>query len=253
MLDFIVFALLSYIALDYCRMLCIHTYNQPCFRTGYIVSSIHAVPLVVAHLILMYYFNSSDYNRLTYYNAVLGWNLAYAIVDVRNMYDTNREYIEQNGKLTMKKLNYFATMVFHHFLMMGLAVLSVYLINYKDLRYGWQVSQGYSTEISTPILDYIHLYNDGPIAKICFALVFFLCRPLNLTHLTYFGYTEFGLVSPFTLAVGTACVLNYYWFYKIYLKGKKLVSEIDIDAKFRDMNFKEIAQDYLKRYALKKD
>ena len=227
MIDFIIFSFLCYIFFECIRIISIKGYQQTCLNTGYHLSLINASMVVFIHLMLMLLFDPLNYHLITYYNFVLAVNLAYAIVDVRNMFDTNREYITESGKVPSKRrMRYYASMIFHHFLMMSLSILSFYIINYLDLEYGWIVSLGYQTEISTPLLNYLQLYESNSYLKILFAIIFFVCRPVNLTYLWYRVGVEFGYLSMLCICVGAAGLLNYYWFYKIYLRGKRLVEEI---------------------------
>lgn len=229
MYDFLFFTISGYIFFDLVRLYLIKHQNSY-LHIGYYLSIIHASLLVLVHSSLLFYFDASNFHLITLHNMCLGWNFSYAIVDLRNMYDTGLDYIQTEGSPpSYKKLRYFASMVFHHILMMILALLSMWTINYDNLSYGFYVSLGYLTEVSTPILNYIQLYQSAtpPWCKILFAFIFFWCRPVNLTYIWYHGgYKSYGLLSPFSIGIAAVAALNYYWFYKIYLRGKRMIEEI---------------------------
>lgn len=226
MFDFLIFSVLGYLFFDYVRIQSLR--HRSYLNTGYFLSTIHVCPLVIGHFIILLLFDPSNYQLITFYNLLIGWNIGYAIVDLKNMYQTRIEKSE--GKPPNKRrLRYFASMVFHHFLMIMLACCSFAIVNFDSLDHGIYVTMGYLCEVSTPFLNYIQYHkNDcNRFCQILFAFIFFWCRPVNLSYIWYYGaYQKYGFYSPFSLGTAAVTLLNYYWFYRIYLKGKRMIEEI---------------------------
>lgn len=190
-------------------------------NANFIVSTIHAVLIVLFHTYLMIFSRPEKSlfvipNQLTdhlgTYNLAYSLCLGYAIADSIRLFDLS-------GTNLM--------MLFHHLLMGMAAILSFYVTNFTYTFHPWYISLGHLSEISTPLLNYIQ-YRHGKVAlwlKYSFAFIYLLCRPVNLTYLSYIGYQKYGLYSILTTTCIMLTLLNYFWCYRIYLKSMDLEEE----------------------------
>jgi hypothetical protein len=170
------------------------------------MSTIHASVTTVFGIYALLYLNNMTQNEIILmYQVIIGYSLGYAINDM--VYVLNS--VNKSGK------GY--SMILHHIigLLLGLFGFSCLIYRYDETPWEKIMASLYLAEASTPILNYIQ-YNYGnvnSIIRFAFAIIFFLCRVVNMTLVCLF--TPYG---PFYIVLCGLTLLNYFWFMKIAQK-----------------------------------
>jgi len=186
--------------------------------SGYIISTVHAIGTSIGYLYLLWsFYHSCSFQTLKEnYNILHSFSIGYAAVDLMNLIE---DFVYRDDA---KTTSYFATIASHHiFILIGNSA-SYYITNHINSSLSWYMSLAYLAEISTPILNYIQYYrgNVSIKLKLAFMVLYFICRPVSYTYLSLAITYKFGTFSPITIMIVQLTMLNYYWFYRIYLKSQ---------------------------------
>lgn len=206
MIDFLTWGILSYILFDNLLIILLKLKFQK-RDIGNYLGILHATIVVLLHtmFLLNYEINNIPVN---WYSLSYGFTLGYGILDLINIF----EYTDN--------FNYAMTMIFHHVLLIISMVYAYYITNMLDANRSIYISMGLMSEISTPLLNWIQI-KKGNVQlwlKYMFVFLYLICRPINFTYLTYISYIHFGGYSGLSIISYMLTSLNYYWFYRIWLK-----------------------------------
>ena len=226
MIDFIFWSYISFVLFDNLFII-FRKYNFGNRDIGNYLSIIHAVPVIILHTYFVFYYNI--HNLVGWYNLSYGLTLGYGIIDLINIFTF------------VDNFNYALTMILHHVLLITSMFYGFYITNFFDPEKSYYLSLGLLSEISTPLLNYIQI-KKGNVAlwlKYLFVFVYFLCRPINLSYLTYYTYFNIGPLNPITIIAYMITSLNYYWFYRIWLKTIMVEQEYNDAIKLLKSDIKD--------------
>jgi hypothetical protein len=217
MLDLVCLSFLYLPFISYFQQELLGEYNEH-IQTSH-TSSLHATYVCACYL--AYMFMPIDSPRLFFLNLACGASIAFSLYDIPY-------YIKH---YSLKP--YYKYMILHHLILLSGSVITYYcgiVYHISDPDFMTLVAGCYLSELSTPLLNYIQINhgNVGITTKIGFTVLYFIVRPLNLTHFTYKTLCKFGLFHFNSLLSLTLSALNYVWFVQILQKAKK---SIEIDAK----------------------
>ena len=135
----------------------------------------------------------------------------------------------------MPKSNIRNQMYLHHIILIS---LSSYAILNPTPNIMKLISLGYMTEITTPFLNIAWYFNAKKNrteleTKIFYGsslITFLLYLPFRVILTTYISYLMMNYHSFIKYPVFAITGLNYFWYYKMCLKARKLFFKVDVKA-----------------------
>ena len=138
-----------------------------------------------------------------------------------SFFDT--EQINKSGKMSEDYC-----ILMHHIGLFITVVLNITLFLTGDTRYTFLIYLGFMSELSTPFLNYLKIryHHQKPAPYLhykLFAILYFLCRPVTLSYISYQIYHQLDWLSVNFLTTSFISsifflILNLYWFSLIVTK-----------------------------------